>query len=89
VPGEGEIVLPLRRGEAIEGVVEGLGASRIAVVAHGERFWASTRADESGRFRLRGLPPGRYRLSAHAPSAPGATAQANAGETGVRLRLGE
>jgi hypothetical protein len=49
---------------------------------------ASARSDFEGRFRLDGLPPGTWVLTAaRAGSAP-ASAQAEAGASGVRIRLG-
>jgi hypothetical protein len=76
-------------GESIEGVLEdaaGAPARELVVVVRGERWSAQARTDEGGRFRIRGLPPGRYALLCDA-SGRAELGTAEAGAKDVRLRM--
>lgn len=80
---------------AIDGLVEdaaGLPAEGAAVSASSRRDPGSppalARADAQGRFRLADLAPGAWALTASLPGAEPAHAEAEAGATGLRLRLG-
>jgi hypothetical protein len=84
-------VLRLEQGRSIEGTLEGMpsGSARLRVGVSGNGWFGSATADESGRFTIRGLPPGAYRVYASVPGGNArweADGQVEAGAASVVLR---
>ncbi len=91
-PGAGDVVLRFQPGASIDGVLEdSTGAPKAGgwVFAKSDRWRATAKTDADGRFRLRGLPPGKFTLSSQAASGspPATLGEADAGATGLHLRL--
>lgn len=87
-----EVTVTLQEGASIGGTVDaadgGALPTPVYVGAESDRWQVSVTAEADGRFVLKGLPPGRYRLRAFAQNVPrGEPTEADAGATGVRLRL--
>jgi hypothetical protein len=83
----------LEPGLAIEGVVEGAdGVTTTAtgwVIARGDAWYAYAMIGKDGSFRIRGLPPGRYKVNAQTENGLSSPKdEVDAGATAVRLRLG-
>jgi hypothetical protein len=95
-PGGGEIVLKLRRGLRIEGVVDLSSVeleegAHVSVVAKSTAWQAPGSVNrETGRFVIQGLPPGRYMVRAWSSSRSFVGRQQNveAGTENVTIRLG-
>jgi len=93
--GGGDVTVRLEAGRTIEGTIEDGEGNAVT-----QNVWVTASSDawmgsagyvdgSTGKFRMRGLPPGRYRL--RAVTGVGKTSpavEADAGATGVRLRLG-
>jgi hypothetical protein len=91
-PGRGPYEIALVRGASIEGKVEGfvVGTKGGEIRAEADRgFSVATSIEPDGAFRLRGLPPGSYGISAWAPggSVEGPDAKVEAGASGVKLQF--
>jgi protocatechuate 3,4-dioxygenase beta subunit len=82
------VVLRVEVGASIDGVVEGIDAAqRTAVTVTTDNFRSAAAVDAEGRFRFRGLPPGRYRLEGWNGSRKGRLDDVEAGASGIRLRV--
>lgn len=88
--GAGEVVLRVETGAPIEGVLEdaaGAAQPKGYVMLRGDKWPAmSTRTDDAGKFKFRGLPPGRYTLSAWSGKYV-EVGQADAGDRDVHARM--
>jgi hypothetical protein len=87
-----DAAIPLEDGGAIEGVVEEADGTPISgngwVSARGDRWTAWSQTGKDGAFRLRGLPQGRYKLSAQSETGRQVAAEdVDAGTRGLRLRF--
>jgi hypothetical protein len=85
-PGTTNASLELQTGLSIEGTVDGVGKGGF-VQAQSSTWHAYARPSADGAFVIRGLPQGRYRLTAHAEGSMATEEDVAAGTTGVRLRL--
>lgn len=87
-----EVTVTLQEGASIAGAVDMADGSALPlpvfVSAESDRWRVGVTAEPDGRFVVRGLPPGRYRLRAYTQSGQrGETVEADTGASGVRLRL--
>lgn len=91
--GTENVVLELRTGRAIEGTVASSDGAEppagINVMAGNDGWNGWSAVGAKGEFKIRGLPPGRYRLSCSSPDGTQEASQADVddGSTGVRLTL--
>ncbi|MEZ6024592.1 MAG: sigma-70 family RNA polymerase sigma factor [Planctomycetota bacterium] len=92
VPPRSNLEITLQPGHVIEGVVEGeTTAGTTHVSALGTLAMSSARLGGDGRFRIAGLPPGRYTLEVWMGDSAGSRVArlegVEAGATNVRLRV--
>ena len=88
--GTADLVLRFQPGATIDGVLEDAsGAPKAAswVTVKGDHWRANAKTDADGRFKARGLPPGRYALTGWTGNGYASVGDADAGATGLRLRL--
>lgn len=88
--GTAEVVLRLVPGAAIEGVLEdAAGAPKVGawVYARNAQWRATAKTEGQGRFRFKGLPPGKFTLTFRQEATTIPLGEAEAGATGLRLRL--
>lgn len=91
--GSTDVVLRLKKGQSIAGTVTVGGGSpgtQVWVMCQGDGWNSWTRADADGRFTVKGLPPGRYKLSSMNPTAGNARSEpieVDAGATGISIDM--
>lgn len=93
--GASDVVLELTAGRSIEGSVTGADGGPpppntfVSARASGGSAALGGRVDERGQFRLRGLPPGRYTITAQSQDGMQQAVEADVqdGARGVRLQL--
>ena len=91
--GGGEVTIRLEVGKSIEGTAEDAEGNPITqnswISAGNDAWTGSGTVDATGKWKIRGLPPGRYRIKLmnNSGGKPSPVVEADTGATGIRVRL--
>jgi hypothetical protein len=89
-PGTTDAALDLQVGQSISGVVEappGTKVERYMVTFVSPSWYGWARVNAEGAFVARGLPPGRYKVTAATEAGTATEEDVASGTTGLRLRI--